>query len=216
MGTDAGKTDRRVRRTRRVLQEAFVALVLERGYDNVTIEDIAERADVARQTFYAHYGTKEDLLSAVFMSMVGDLRNCLPYREGPWDAMRTDAMEKLYRHAAEFRDIYRVCLHERVTRDAFLGGLIEETERNFSARIAALGITPRVPVAVMARAWAGAQLTLMQSLVDGDIQMPPEELADQGLHLMAAGAMWGHGSPLRDIERFIASLGDSKGEAQKD
>jgi len=49
------RVQRRVARTRAAIEDAFVQLVLERGYDRVTVEDIASRADLARATFYAHY-----------------------------------------------------------------------------------------------------------------------------------------------------------------
>lgn len=55
------KPDRRVQRTRELLQQALIALIRERGYDAVTIQDIAERANVGRTTFYLHYTSKDDL-----------------------------------------------------------------------------------------------------------------------------------------------------------
>ncbi|SDL94944.1 DNA-binding transcriptional regulator, AcrR family [Nonomuraea maritima] len=54
--------DRRVRRTRRLIQEALVALILEKGYDAVTVTDIIDRADVGRSTFYAHFTHKQEVL----------------------------------------------------------------------------------------------------------------------------------------------------------
>jgi AcrR family transcriptional regulator len=59
-------TDRRVRRTRELLRSAFLSLILEKGYDRITVQDILDRADVGRSTFYAHYRDKEDLLHAGF------------------------------------------------------------------------------------------------------------------------------------------------------
>jgi AcrR family transcriptional regulator len=54
--------DRRVRRTQRQLHEALIALILERGWDAVTVSDICARADVGRSTFYVHFADKENLL----------------------------------------------------------------------------------------------------------------------------------------------------------
>lgn len=54
--------DRRVRRTREALQVALVELMTEKGYDAVTVQDVVDRADVSRSTFYAHFTDKEDLL----------------------------------------------------------------------------------------------------------------------------------------------------------
>jgi AcrR family transcriptional regulator len=54
--------DRRVRRTRDLLHRALLDLIAEKGYDRVTVQDILDRADIGRSTFYAHYRDKEDLL----------------------------------------------------------------------------------------------------------------------------------------------------------
>ncbi len=56
------KNDRRVRRTRGMLQEALLHLIVEKGYDDITVQDIIDRADVGRSTFYFHFMDKEDLL----------------------------------------------------------------------------------------------------------------------------------------------------------
>ncbi len=54
--------DRRVRRTRMAVFEAFRALVLSRRYDEIRVADIIERADVGRSTFYDHFQSKDDVL----------------------------------------------------------------------------------------------------------------------------------------------------------
>jgi AcrR family transcriptional regulator len=56
------KPDRRVARTRAALLQAFVALLLSEGYESVTVEDIAARANVGRSTFYVHFRGREDIL----------------------------------------------------------------------------------------------------------------------------------------------------------
>jgi len=67
-------TDRRVRRTRRALREALLALTLERGWDEVNVLDVCERADVARSTFYTHFADKEELLLSGFDDLRAVLR----------------------------------------------------------------------------------------------------------------------------------------------
>lgn len=54
--------DRRSRRTRQALHQALIRLIVERGYDEVTVADIADAADTGRSTFYAHFTDKDDLL----------------------------------------------------------------------------------------------------------------------------------------------------------
>ena len=59
------KPSRQTMRTRRLLQEALVELVQEQDFNELRIQDITDRADLGRATFYMHYTDKEDLLAAV-------------------------------------------------------------------------------------------------------------------------------------------------------
>ncbi len=67
------KVDRRVRKTRKALREAMQVLMSEKGYDQVTIEELTERADIGRTTFYLHYSAKQDLLLEQFDDLLGQL-----------------------------------------------------------------------------------------------------------------------------------------------
>src|SRR5258708_8094927 len=56
-----GKLDRRTQRTREQLQQALTELMAEKNYDSITVQDITERANLGRTTFYAHFNSKTDL-----------------------------------------------------------------------------------------------------------------------------------------------------------
>jgi AcrR family transcriptional regulator len=75
--------DRRVRRTHRRLKEALLELIEERDFDRITVEDITERADVARSTFYSHFGSKEELLFSGFDAWLMGLADTPPARPSP-------------------------------------------------------------------------------------------------------------------------------------
>lgn len=49
------KEDRRIRRTQRLLKESLAELMSEKSFNNITIKDITEKADLNRGTFYLHY-----------------------------------------------------------------------------------------------------------------------------------------------------------------
>ena len=66
--------DRRVRRTRERLQQALIELIGDRGYDAVTIQQIVDRANVGRTTFYAHYGSKDDLFMSCHEAIVSEFQ----------------------------------------------------------------------------------------------------------------------------------------------
>jgi AcrR family transcriptional regulator len=58
--------DRRTRRTRQAIRDALVELMLEQTYNAITVQEIIDRADVGRSTFYSHYADKDDLLTSLF------------------------------------------------------------------------------------------------------------------------------------------------------
>src|SRR5438067_9701914 len=59
------RVDPRVVRTQQMLRDALIALILEKGYDAITIQDITDKAGLRRATFYLHYKDKEELLFAI-------------------------------------------------------------------------------------------------------------------------------------------------------
>ena len=63
------RPDRRVGKTRKALKEALTDLILEKGYEGVTVQDVIDRADVGRSTFYAHFVDKDDLLMAILADL---------------------------------------------------------------------------------------------------------------------------------------------------
>ena len=56
-------------KTRKALKEALTDLILEKGYEGVTVQDVIDRADVGRSTFYAHFVDKDDLLMAILADL---------------------------------------------------------------------------------------------------------------------------------------------------
>jgi len=99
--------DRRAARTRRALHEALMALILRKGYEAVSVQDVVDEADVGRSTFYAHYSGKEQLLRGGFERLRALLTEA--QREA---AAKSDGGAPLgfslamFEHAAEYRDIY--------------------------------------------------------------------------------------------------------------
>lgn len=108
--------DRRIQRTRQALHKALITLVLERGYEAVTIKNVVTRANVGRSTFYAHYPSKEDLLTAEIeglrATLAAEQRAALA-RQGGVSARSLGFSRALFEHAQDYRDVYRVLVGER-------------------------------------------------------------------------------------------------------
>ncbi|WP_227999959.1 TetR/AcrR family transcriptional regulator [Mycolicibacterium sp. P1-5] len=105
--------DRRVRRTRKRLHDALLSLAIEKGYEKTTIQDILDRADVGRSTFYDHYQDKAALLTASF----DDMREQLEHQLADAAAARaTDVAlpaALLYEHAYRHQRVYgALCGHQ--------------------------------------------------------------------------------------------------------
>jgi AcrR family transcriptional regulator len=69
------KKDRRTRKTRQLLRDTLLTLLKEKRYEDISVQDIIERADVARSTFYVHYVDKDDLLTGshgIFAENLGE------------------------------------------------------------------------------------------------------------------------------------------------
>src|SRR5689334_16639623 len=64
MATQINLDDPRVKRTRQLLQQAFMSLMMEGRFRDITVQDITDRATVNRATFYAHFEDKFDLLDS--------------------------------------------------------------------------------------------------------------------------------------------------------
>ena len=58
---DTKTIDRRVERTRNLLHQSLRSLIMEKGYEAISVEDICDRANIGRSTFYAHFTSKDDL-----------------------------------------------------------------------------------------------------------------------------------------------------------
>jgi AcrR family transcriptional regulator len=101
--------DRRAVRTRKALHGALMSLILRKGYEATTIQDIIDEADVGRSTFYGHYTGKEDLLRSGFQILRRELteaqRAARARTGGPQDEP-LGFSRAMFEHAAGYADVY--------------------------------------------------------------------------------------------------------------
>ena len=84
--TRAKPVDRRVQRTLDTLRDALISLMHERGWDSLSVQDVCDRANVGRSTFYNHFADKEDLLVKGFANLRDALSGAVrrqPGKEAP-------------------------------------------------------------------------------------------------------------------------------------
>lgn len=180
--------DRRVLRTRQALARALLELVTEKRYDAITIQNLLDRANIGRSTFYAHYRGKDDLLLTSFRRMLEGLDQCLDRDVSR--RRRVAPVEELFRHVGDARSFHRALARSRMVDRVYQAGT-EQLSRTIASRIAALqdGAADGAPPAeVRAQALAGALFALLRWWVDRDLPYSPERMDEMYHAIAAAGA----------------------------
>jgi AcrR family transcriptional regulator len=107
------KADRRVRRTQKLLHRALLSLVLEKKYDSITIQEILDRADIGRSTFYAHFKSKDELLISGIHELSDTLDSAIQSqrsRSKPQESVIAFSLA-MFQHATEYREVYHALLN---------------------------------------------------------------------------------------------------------
>lgn len=97
----------RLRRTQKLLREALIELIEERGFEALTVGEIAERALVSRAAFYRNYQDKYDLVEQIFAEAMQALFNVLSI---PDTIHSAQTWERFFEHIAEYERLYRALL----------------------------------------------------------------------------------------------------------
>ena len=104
------KGDRRVQRTRQLLLDALLSLIREKGFEALSVQDIIDRANVGRATFYAHFDNKEDLLVSgleAFRAAIKEHQRKLVQKATGSDERAFLFSHEVFAHANAHRDVFR-------------------------------------------------------------------------------------------------------------
>jgi AcrR family transcriptional regulator len=140
--------DLRVRRTRKLLQKAFLELTVEKGFAALTVQDITERAMVNRSTFYRHYLDKYELLEQYMEEVYGLIKQEVSSNEN-WERTPDGAppgLVILLKHIQMHSEFYRVMLGPKGD-PVFTQGFRKNVENRFRYLISTLGAVadPKLP-----------------------------------------------------------------------
>lgn len=197
------RADRRVNRTRRALQDALLELIMEKGYSDVTVEDITGRANLGRTTFYLHYRDKEDLLLENFSDLMDGLFRDIA--DIPLSAWRNETTAPsnvnppmlpiglIFQHAAENAGLYRLVLHgdglHKIT-ERLREYLIVAIQAFFQIKTEDEGIRLKlhVPAEVFSNYFASALIGMLTWWLDKDMPYPPNVMAEMFQKMLLPGA----------------------------
>jgi AcrR family transcriptional regulator len=179
----AKAADRRVRRTRTSLLMALLDLIVEKGYEDVTVQDIVDRANVGRSTFYTHFLDKRELL----LSGVEELREFLVQQRAVLDGSAAASARLLPYSLPLFQHIqrnFRVCRvllgsHSGAIGEPHMRRILTDLVRQEMTASVPLGVTPAVPLDAVVHYTVSAFVGLLTWWTDEQLPCSPEEIDQQ-------------------------------------
>jgi len=177
------KPDARVQRTRDRLGRALIELIVEKPINDVTVQDVLDRARVGRSTFYLHYCDKDDLLMSQLEMFLEMMSTTLSVRKEK--SNRVVPVEEMFAHIGNQNKLYRVLTdsgHLKEFFDLAEGYFARGIERRLaeSGRLANL---QQRELAARASALAGSLLSLLRWWLDRGEKEPPKAM-DEMFHRM--------------------------------
>ena len=177
------KTDARVRRTRDALGDALIALMQEKSFETITVQEVLDRAHVSRSTFYTHYSDKDDLLMSDSEEFFEALSMALSAHGDKSD--RVFPVKEFFNHLADVQPFYKALVKSgkfqenmELARGHFARGI----ERRLSELPRGKSI-PTGERSAIAFTHAGALLSLLTWWLDRGMREPPAQM-DELFHRM--------------------------------
>ena len=113
------KTDLRVIKSKKAIKDAFLQLIKEKSYGNITITDIANKAMINRKTFYMHYETKENLYNEITDELLEEITPPIVY-EGIHSLKGKDqraAVTHLLLKIKENKDVFEILINDNTNQE---------------------------------------------------------------------------------------------------
>ena len=175
------RTDRRIQRTQQLLRTALTSLIQEQGFEALSVQDIIDRANVGRATFYAHFDNKEDLL----VTGLDELRASLKERQRQALSQRTGADERLFAFSHDLfvhADAHRVMFRAMVGKKSgaviqqLLHKMLVDLVRDDAKAMASGSNGALTPAESVVQFVAGGLLGLLMWWSDARVRLSAEEM----------------------------------------
>lgn len=187
------KDDRRIQRTRKLLRESMLQLILERGYDDISIQDVTDKANLGRATFYLHYREKDDLLADIMRQLFEEFIATAPPVISPkTKSVNPNRIHEIFEFAESRYDLFRIMMigkgsmvASRYLHQALRDGYSREIDRMQEE----YGIVPTISRDFIENYYAGALISLIFWWLDCDMPFTPEEMAEMYMKVSAHVSM---------------------------
>ena len=173
------KPDRRTQRTQHSLTHAMVELVTEKRFDDITVQNLIDRADIGRSTFYSHFRDKEDLFQKNWERFIDFCAEQIIWEKAGKDSFMPIVF--LFDHLKDVQPFYQGLVRSRKSDALMKSGVEHLAQRITEALPARIGETPSIPIPVLANYLANELFMLLKWWLDERMPYPPERM-DQIYH----------------------------------
>ncbi|HZS44878.1 MAG TPA: TetR/AcrR family transcriptional regulator [Blastocatellia bacterium] len=176
MPTKSKKPDRRSSKTRQSLHESLRELILEKRYDSITVQEVIDRADVGRATFYAHFRDKDDLFLSDWEQFLDHFAQAINFKNV--SSGRFVPMREFFQHLQEVHNFYLALCRSRKTDLIFKIGL-DYLAKGIEKKLAAVLPAPAqssVPVPVLAHYLSNEVFGNLRWWLDHNMPYTPERM----------------------------------------
>jgi len=168
------KIDRRTQRTQHQLGRALVELVEEKRFDDITIQDVIDRADVGRSTFYTHFRDKEDLFQKDWEKFLDFLAQQIKWEQAGKGSFMPITF--LFSHLQDAQTFYQGLVRSRKTDGLFKSGTEYLSQKIAAALNGYVKKKPAIPIAILANYLANELFVLLMWWLDQGMPYPPQRM----------------------------------------
>ena len=178
--------DRRSQRTRLALIHALIELLSAKHYDQITIQEIVDQANIGRATFYTHYQNKDDLLRSGFERILDMLVQTISLNEKDQYQFDTSV---LFHHAHGHYELYRTLIwgsgFDLLTKEG-LAALSKKIEDRLTLLLTGRQ-SPSIPLPILSCSMAGALLIMLKWWLENKMPYTPERMDEIFQQLVMPG-----------------------------
>jgi AcrR family transcriptional regulator len=170
------KPDRRINRTRVLLFQALSELMLEKRYEEITVQDIIDRANVGRSTFYAHFQDKEALSEGLLVHILDSMTSAMEM--GKSDPLNLLPGVELFEHIQKHYSMFKA-LTSGHGFDLFFKKAQDYWSEKMNSGLQAMlppNQTPQVPIPVIAHHISGTFVNMLKWWIDNKMPYTPEQM----------------------------------------
>lgn len=169
--------DRRIKKSKKAIEEALISLMAENDFKDITINSIAERADVNRGTIYLHYKDKFDLLEQCIERKIQELLTfCLP--EGSRSFPSKTPLLRTFKYLEEHSFTYHTLLINTAV-PTFRNKLLDVMKEGLKEQLKLNGMNQNMNKEILIQFWSSATIGVIEWWITQSMPYPAEEITEQ-------------------------------------